>query len=204
MTVVCNASLFRTVSRFVSTDPRRCYIGGVFICAHPSQGVYLVATDGAAMLIAHDPNGSVSGQPPIVKLPAHMLKACGPDRNGVEKQLIVSDDGSAVLMLLETAEMTVPGVLVDGTYPAWERIAKPEIQDFAPEQFSFSEVKRFGDAGKELGSKSFWIFGAKQNAAVIRFHGRNDVYGVLGPMRQKENAPLDLTIPAFFQGVRYD
>jgi len=204
MTTICNASLFRTAARFVSTDPSRYYIGGVFVCPHPETGVYVVATDGAAMLIAHDPKGVVSGKPPIIKLPAHMLKACGPDRNGVEKQLIISDDGTAVLMLQETPEMTVPGVLVDGTYPAWERVAKPTVGEFAPEEFSFAEVKRFGDAAKELGVKSFWAFGEKQNAAVIRFQGRNDVYGVLSPFRHKDNAPLDLTIPSFFQGVKYD
>lgn len=50
--------LFKIAARFVSRDPHRENISGVFLQPHPKRGCVLVATDAHRILILHDEHGS--------------------------------------------------------------------------------------------------------------------------------------------------
>lgn len=54
------ADLFRASMRCMSTEETRYYLNGVAVQPHPSEGVFLVATDDHRMSVMHDPQGYAS------------------------------------------------------------------------------------------------------------------------------------------------
>lgn len=53
----CNGFLFAAVALFQADDDPRDFLQGVMVEPHPFGGVYIVATDGAQICVAHDPRG---------------------------------------------------------------------------------------------------------------------------------------------------
>lgn len=210
MSVMVNANYFRVAARFVSTEKTRKYLQGVSVCPHPDVGVYITATDGRRQIIIYDVTGTTDRKPqdlPIIKLPDHMLKLCASKRGEHDRKLVVEKDGTASILNGDALlEATVPNVLVDGTYPAWERAAAVSIESIGTEAFDTAYLNDFGKAGADLvGVKKLgvYVFGEAGSSHVVRFIGVDFAYGVIMPRTLRKTA-LDLSIPKFFQGVRYE
>ena len=87
--VKVDARAFAAVSLFMSTEEIRYYLNGVFVCPAPEghTGVLLVATDGHAMGVAHDPDGETNGDW-ICSVPDVLRAALIP-----EKKFAIDEDG---------------------------------------------------------------------------------------------------------------
>src|SRR5690554_1106144 len=87
-----DASLFRVAAMFQSTEETRYYLNGVHIEQHQDEGVFLVATDGHRLLVAHDVSGKIDGGTAIVHLGKDQLKACKEGRGETVPRRIVATD----------------------------------------------------------------------------------------------------------------
>ncbi len=204
MSAKVNANLFRIVAGFVSSEETRYYLQGVLIQRHPVKGVFLVATDGHRMMVAHDETGLTTLDDVIVKLDKNTLTACKSARNETaDRALVVEGDGTVRVQTGD--ENAIPVVtaykaIVDGTYPDWQRVARPNIDTPSPAAFNGQYLADFGKAAKELsGSKSghLHITGVSDGPALLRFGGVDNAYGVLMPLRHKGETGL----PAFMSAT---
>lgn len=192
MTALVNADLFRIVANFISTEETRYYLRGVFIQRHQLKGVYLVATDGHRMMIAHDETGTTD-QDIIVSLDKTALAACKPVKHEQTERLLQIDDNGRAQVLSGTDE-PLPvainhGVIVDGTFPDWRRVACPLLDDVSPATFNGMYLADFGKAAKELAragvrdKHGLRVIGNADGPNVIRFLNVEHAYGVLMPIR---------------------
>ena len=137
MPATVNADLFRIAFNFASTEATRYYLNGVLIQKHQAEGVYLVATDGHRMMVIHDATGSTTLDNVIVKLDKAALAACKPNRKDqAERLLRVEGDGVAHVLEAYGDEMRPTamchGAIIDGTFPDWTRVARPNLDEKAP------------------------------------------------------------------------
>ena len=210
MSFSVNANLFRAVAMFQSTEKTRYYLAGVQIEPHPCGGVFLVATDGHRMLVAHDETGTIdAGQSGlIVSLDAAALKACRMDRReSTPRRVIGAEIGAPAWVATcdhygaaENVHM-VKGWHVDGTFPDWRRVLPRFDDDSTPvlaAAYDLALLSSFADAGRILsGSKNPPATAIRHNPAggpaLLRFFGVEHAFGVLMPMRDDSPA----VIPAF-------
>jgi hypothetical protein len=143
-TFICDADLYGRVAVAVSTDPLRCYLGGVYVEPHHETGVIMTATDGSRLISIHDPDATLSGPAVIVRVDKAILKACiTGKRDQTPRRLVariangrgtasvmVSDAANAALLAALTSDVpeiervaTQCGQLaIDGTFPDWRRV----------------------------------------------------------------------------------
>lgn len=210
MTALVNADLFRIVANFISTEETRYYLRGVFIQRHQLNGVYLVATDGHRMMIAHDATGTTESDI-IVSLDKVALNACKPVKHEPGERLLQVDDNGRAQVLTGTDDRLPVaihhGAIIDGTFPDWRRVACPSLENVAPTTFNGLFLADFGKAAKELarnsGSDKHGIraIGETDGPNVIRFLGIEHAYGVLMPMRDPN--PTN-TLPWFVNAAPAD
>lgn len=204
-----NPALFWAVAQFASTEEVRYYLNGVAVQAHPEKGVLLIATDGHRMVTAHDPEG-YTPQDIIVSVHTGYNTAMQA-KNGLVKAAKlkppVGDSARAIMTVdieADSVSITVAGetvfaackVLVDGTFPDWQRIRPRGPFDGACTGFSAKYLGEFHKvAGLDIGSleKGFVGNGSKRgifintmdagSPAEILFGDSLPFYGVLMPMR---------------------
>jgi hypothetical protein len=211
MTALVNADLFRIVANFISTEQTRYYLNGVFIHPHQLKGVYLVATDGQRMMIAHDENGSmgsIDNAGIIVRLDKVSLNACKPAKHEPDERLLQIDgDGRAQVLSGTDDRLPVAihhGAIVDGTFPDWRRVACPSLEETAPTTFNGMFLADFGKAAKELArgdTHGIRVIGETNGPNVIRFLGVEHAYGVLMPIRDPHGTN---TLPWFVNAAPAD
>lgn len=184
-----NASLFRLVALFQGTDETRYYLQDVYIEKHPKVGVFLVATDGHRMLVAHDEKGSVD-EPVIVQIGKDQLKACKAGRNEAKpRRLASSAGGKEVFVTTHDGEKVAVASKweIEATFPDWRRAMKGANSLGGHDAFNASLVKSFAEVGKELvGNELVSIeTGYDGGPALIRFANVDHVVGLLMPARWK-------------------
>lgn len=186
-----SAEAFARAALCVSTDKTRYYLSGVQIEPCKSgPGALMIATDGSAMVVIHDPLGFVEPDTSaIIALPPSLMKMC----KGAERLEINGDQATV-------AGLTAHGVTVkDGTYPEWRRVMPQTRAPGAAEGVGFDPVV-YGRLAKSLvapyASKisPVSLFGESANSPHWMLGSDLNAIGVIMPCRQDRT--LD-AIPAF-------
>ena len=182
---------------FAQADDVRRYLSGVRVEPHPKEGVVMVATDGRALAMAHDPEGSVSQ--PVTIRPTELSKLpryYGEARIGLRKV-----DGGLVGSVTTRGE-TLGRHLFDDLgdfYPDWRKVvpwSSATAPAGTPGVFDFALLSRF----------TFPAPGRKKTEPVpltIRGGGRGEpalvtrcdmpwFLGVVMPMRSEAEVPTSL------------
>lgn len=193
-----NARLFRAAYNCVSTEQTRYYLNGVFIEKHPTEGVLLVATDGHRLIVVHDASGSIEGASQIVKLDKTALGICKAGRGEAgDRRLVIDGTNATIENFAGQPVGAAYGVIIDGTFPDWSRVAKPSFDETAPAFYKPKYLKAFGDAADELAERkgvAISLAGSSDGPALVRFSGVSIAYGVIMPVRGDSDA---LEIPTF-------
>lgn len=191
-----NARLFRAAFNCVSSDKTRYYLHGVQIEAHPVAGVLLVATDGHRLVVIHDVSGSIEGPSRIVKLDKTMLAACKAARNETHDRRLQIVGGQASVLVSDSPVASSYDAIIDGEFPQWRRIAKPNLAEIGAGFYNPAYIKSFGDIADELLERKgapVSIAGNSLEPALVRFDNVDYAYGVLMPVRGNVNV---LEIPS--------
>lgn len=139
--IVVKADTFMRLSIFASREWSRYYLQGVCIHQHPSGvGALLAATDGHRLGVWYDEKAIATAKRVILttKNKAFMF-ACGikpEDRKptlGIQRHIVVDDETGVASLVdapadnpgdagLHKMAATFPGMLIDGTFPEYERV----------------------------------------------------------------------------------
>ncbi|WP_159953196.1 hypothetical protein [Rhizobium sp. 18065] len=204
MTATVNADLFRIVAGFVSTEETRYYLKGVFIHAHPVAGVYMVATDGHRLMIAHDETGTTTLDGVIVALDKATLAAtkCAARGENHPRSLEIHGHGEVRVLAGDPDERRPVAIqhraIVDGTFPDYRRVI-PTPADAGAPWFNPAYLQDFAKAAQEIGKlrgqkdAAFRVTGASDMPALVQFLNASHIFGVLMPIR----GPQDVTLPSW-------
>ncbi|MCH4543171.1 DNA polymerase III subunit beta family protein [Ochrobactrum sp. A-1] len=182
-----NARLFRAAYNCVSTEETRYYLNGVQIERHPVKGVFLVATDGRRMVVIHDESGSIEGDSRIVRLDKVALTACKAGKGEAKDRILVVSGANATVTSYDDLPVHAAyGVVIDGTFPDWRRIARPNLSSVGAAAYNPKHLADFGKVADELSegkNTAISIAGGPPDPALIRFNNIDHAYGVLMPIR---------------------
>lgn len=199
-TASVDATLFRLVSTVVGRSETRFYLRYVCIDPHPTQGVYLVATDGHRMLVAHDPEGECSER--VLCRPTKGLRrACDAHRFETRRVSIDSEADTATVTRQQVDTGTVKPVatfngVVDAAdvalFPKWQGVV-PVIDPDDPAvsaAYNCGYVVDFAAIGQQMlderristrGAGYLAITPRGGGPALIRWSGFDDIFGILMP-----------------------
>ena len=216
-TCAVDAAAFAKTALAQSKEATRYYICGVYVEPAPEgqKGVYMVATDGHAMVIRYDPTGVCTGSG-IVSLEPAMLKAAAKTQRhqSVNNRLIVrgpqaciawgvsNDDAPALDFGAGNVNaVQMRDTLIDGNFPDWRRIVPTQTNIDAPVGAMDAIIlERMAAAlradGARTEHKGFLRLTATDaiNSPVIA-HGTDDMaFGIVMPVRSE----LPTSIPAWY------
>ena len=165
-----NADMFARAYKAASTESTRYYLGGVRLERHPSGvGVLMIATDGHLLACFYDRDGTIEGDA-IVKVPAHILKACAKPLKSGKPRTLMFEDGAAEIYGGADI-LTAKGCLIDGSFPDWRRvIPKPSAMDKCAGVFDQTVLTRLGAI----------LSTGKMQALIIRGESAGDPHLVTG------------------------
>jgi hypothetical protein len=186
------AEYARLIQPFISKEETRYYLNGFHVEPRKRGGVYIVATDGHRMGVFWDEHG-ICQKTAIIQLPKSVLDACKPRKDGIANFLFIDGDGSEATATVACedralATITVPGVLIDGSFPAWERVLPvhdPKVSGAAT-MFNSQYYSDFGSAAGRKGAGVWTWARDEKSPALVRVGTRRDFFGVLMPMRSDE------------------
>lgn len=202
MTATVNADLFRLVAGFVSSEETRYYLKGVFIHAHPVKGVYMVATDGHRLMIAHDENATTTLDPVIVALDKATLNATKCAARGEPNARLLEIHGHGEVRVLagapdERAPVAIQHrAIVDGTFPDYRRVIPAPAEDAGTPWFNPAYVQDFAKAAQEISKlrgvkdAAFRLTGTNNCPCLVQFLNASHIFGVLMPIRGHEDVNL--------------
>lgn len=205
MTATVNADLFRIVAGFISSEEKRYYLKGVFIHKHPVSGVYMVATDGHRMMVAHDEDGTTTLDPVIVALDKPTLNATKCAARGEHNPRVLEIHGHGEVRVLagapdERAPVAIQHkAIVDGTFPDYRRVIPAPAEAAGTPWFNPVYVQDFAKAAQELGKlrgvkdAAFRVTGSNNSPCLVQFLNSSHIFGVLMPIR----GPEDVTLPGW-------
>jgi len=184
--VAIDAGVFRGVAVCASGEETRYYLRGVALQVSEGQG-RIVATDGHRMMI-HCFESHYSGQVDII-IPIEAIKRAftGWKRTW---QFIQIEGRDRYWKIGDVAFKPI-----DGTFPQWNRVF-PKMDDGSAGRlahFNHSYVGDLAKIGKLVGTDAV-INHFGDNPAVITFGERDDVFGVLMPLREEARSTADLRI----------
>lgn len=206
---IISATYAAKIQAFISTEETRYYLNGFLIEPHTVAGAYIVATDGHRMGIFHDADATVA-QKDIIRLPKDFIKACKA-RSAYplfvyvdhEKQAAylapALEEGASLpddLSTLQACDAVALKVLVDGTFPDWERVCPAAPTDDQTRVTSFS-AKHLGEfaAVADQRNAPITVYAKEPMAPAWVFVSRHPEFlGVLMPIRG-----ADAKLPAWFQ-----
>jgi len=216
-TCAVDAAAFAKTALAQSKDAMRYYICGVYVEPAPEgqTGVYMVATDGHAMVVRYDPTGVCMGSG-IVSLDAAMLKAAAKTQRhqSVNNRLIVRGSQACIAWGVSNDDaptldfgagnvnaVQMRNALVDGNFPDWRRILPKATDPSAPvaamdaiilERLS-AALRADGVQTEHKGFLRITSTGAS-NIPVIA-HGTDDMaFGIVMPVRSE----LPTSIPVWY------
>jgi hypothetical protein len=188
-----NADLFRAAAACISTQESRYYLCGVHIEPHPTEGVFLVATDGHLMAVFHDPTGYAE-KPGILTCDtkAKALKTTKADY--ASRIVLVLSDTLEGHITAGNPDQVVDRLqfqLVDGSFPDWRRIVptgdlKPKE---GPRSFDLKLLKIIADSAKLAGATDIRATFHQKDVtgpAILRFAGLENGMHILMPVRAME------------------
>lgn len=157
-------------SKFQSADETRYYLHGVYFEPSAQGGVIVVATDGQAMIVLHDPDGFAS-RPAIIKFQPNFVSNLKREIRARKKQneapqvevdsvegttwlhtlkIAPSPDNPADLIIRHVAE-------IDGSFPNWRKIVPP-AREGDPDELAIIAprlVRRIADAASLISVPEF-------------------------------------------------
>tara|TARA_B100001939_G_scaffold342295_1_gene353223 strand:- start:1637 stop:2317 length:681 start_codon:yes stop_codon:yes gene_type:complete len=170
MYAVLNSKYIAASQHFTEKDSSRPYTEGIYIEPHPSGGVYIVATNGAALSVFYDAEGSAD-KDVLVSLNKNFLAEIRKQEEAVV--VLEGEPGNSAATLvrkikagglndyLDVAERgakhpnwitAIGDVFMDWSFPAWRRVI-PRPAEKQPQSFSVQKkvfdmfFKAFGELG---------------------------------------------------------
>ena len=210
MTTIIKSAYIPQAVLFMSREETRFYLCGLHICANPTGGARIVATDGHLLGIFRDAGG-ISDAPNIWPISKTLLAACKPQKADYgTRRWVVLGEGRAVVVLADTAQVAgevaaanLPISVVhqefiapiDGTFPDYTRIVPivhsvPE-KGWAADHFDPAILERTmspaywtedGDRRKEPLAAAVYS-AAVGHPAIVKVSDRPDFVGVIMPRR---------------------
>lgn len=203
--ILVSAVHLASVLPFVSDNPQRYYLNGVFIEPVAEGGVVLVATNGTVLASAYDPDGRADAPwiCPVPKLALSALRKvtlttdaklaaaryvafCGRDMHVLNATFDIDADPTQIGATHKASVFAPP---IDGTYPEWRRILPSDLKSrtaapavgFNPDFLDVfrAPVKAF--MGKVSTAVSFQS-GAQNEPVVVRIDNVADWLGLIMPM----------------------
>jgi hypothetical protein len=204
----------------MSKEETRFYLCGLHICANPTGGARIVATDGHLLGIFHDAGGIVDA-PNIWPISKTLLAACKPQKtdHGMRRWVVLGE-GRAVVALANTAQVAgevaaanLPSNVVhqefimpiDGTFPDYTRVVPvPSVPEtgWVADHFNPAILERAmspaywtedGERRKEPLAAALYS-AAVEHPAIVKISERPDYLGVIMPTR----AVSDHTLPSWW------
>ena len=205
--IIFNREKYLRLSKF-SADKNniRFYLHSVYFEPHPEKGAIGVATDGHAILIAHDEHGKVESpqiRPALTNAEINILKS------GKCPDACVQFGASSVRAIRaledEDVELGITGWIPDGgptdvKYPDWRKVLPETFGEAATSHTIDSQLlKRFWDAGFKKGAPLTFFPGKEIfDAVCIRFESP-DYFAVVMPMRHSH--PINNVIPGWLEAA---
>lgn len=131
------------LAEFAATTDVRYYLNGFYVePAHKRVGgVYLVATNGHAVVVIHDPKGS-AGAPGIYQIPKLLVGKCSPSSKKVHKAVgaekMLHLDGRMATLTMDgfpEDDIAVGCKLIEGKYPDVRRVMNQDFSSMQPISF---------------------------------------------------------------------
>ena len=208
MTTIIKAPYIPQAAQFMSKDETRFYLCGLHICANPTGGVRIIATDGHLLGIFRDAGG-IADAPGIWPVSETLLAECKQKKTDYGmRRWVVLGEGRAVVALADTAQVAgeaaaanLPSSVVhqefiapiDGTFPDYTRIVPvvrrvPET-GWVADHFNPAALERAvspaywtedGDRRKKPLSVAVYSYSIGR-LAVIKVSERKDYFCVIMP-----------------------
>lgn len=192
---------FREVAKFAAKADIRYYLNGVHVEPCKDGGVFLVATDGCCLLAMHEPTGELTGTDdgaifPVTDEIIAAIKLTKAERKeGVPIDTsVVCHDGILRVMKNAIQAYLYPGeCVVPGKFPDWRRLM-PDAESLQPGRVHAVNPELIGRF-KHLKRTSFsdgirvYSSGSQYGAMFVQMVGRDDVIGVVMPIR--DDATVD-------------
>lgn len=184
--------MLRMVSKFVSKEQTRYYLGGVQFEPHPDGGIIMIATDGRRLAAMHDAKGFIKGAASaIIPVDGHLNIALGRpkavefhQRGHVSYVVQVGNIDDSIEEIGACHLYTAYNKPVDGTFPDWRRVVPKETTLGSIKSICFNQryvqdfVKILGKGG--CGVEAF--FTDENSPTLFRCSKYPEFLGVLMPM----------------------
>lgn len=211
-----DAKKFAATWNFVSAEPTRYYLNGVYIEPHVNGGVLMVATDGHTLAAIYDREGEANGQY-ICPVPPRMVRAA---RSGRRKLPLDTPQhlhfvGHAAYLTGQhgtddfNPEAIGPAHIdiayapaIDATFPDWRRVIPKFLNDVWKSKeggylFTLNGelISRVSDSVRLLSRTkvaplSFYLGEHEsQGPIMVRSGDAPDFFGLIMPMRGEPSAP---------------
>lgn len=197
------AEIFAKLATIASTEETRYYLCGVYLHRRAgTPGLVAVATDGHRMGAWHDETGEApEGAGIIVATDKALIAACKAKVRVATRYLIIDREANRADVVERFGDpaddrlvQSFSGVLVDGTFPDWERIIPRGPCVPATTSANAAYVGAFGvfGSGKEGCQVTIAGSGKSPSESPLRVRVSNNpaFIGVLMPMRHP-----DVTLP---------
>jgi hypothetical protein len=190
-TLSVDAKLFFAIAQFRARNDVRYYLNGVHIAPCASGGVLITATNGNALAVIRDPDGSVSA-PIIVPVSDEMERAFKKLKSG---GFVTTEGGWIALtnVLKHTVHIQPNDAEVDGKFPEWRRVFPEESREGALIAWIDPAYLAMFNAAAQLLStgKAFMRFygGKADDSAIVRIADRPDFVGIVMPGRVTNGQP---------------
>lgn len=196
------------VEPFISVEPTRYYLNGVYVEPCPKGGAICVATDGHKLGAQRDPEGIVN-VPQIVTLPAVFklpsktagkaprspwvvcMAAGGRGHLSLVGALMRADEDTAeaAIARVDECDLRYGRAVIDGTFPDWRRVVPAASEADITRSFNGDFLKSFG--------RYFTMTGSDQTAPHLVKTTDSNFVGVVMPMRMIDGPRPDwFALPA--------
>jgi len=208
MTLIINAQIVKSVAVAISTEETRYYLNGIYFEPGPAgAGVRAVATDGHRMMVAFDPEGTLTGEPFILPISKALLGKLRVRKNrkwfiyangvasvveipNAPKDFSLQDEMEKGVKVSDFAIAMAPTRPIDGTYPDWRRVlpnmekAKPACGGYAPNVLApvLSALEEYVQS-VDKGSGAILRAEDDGSPTLAVMPGYPEIFGVVMPMR---------------------
>lgn len=159
-----------------SKEVTRYYLNGVYVHT-VGKWVHFVATDCHRLVVHHVPNVDEVEWSFII--PRQMLDGIKFSKHTGDIADLSFSDG---LIKISRGNEIIQNSPIDGTFPDYDRVTPSEDAEIEPSVFNWKYCADFDVMAKAFDSRAIIsMFG--ENPAIVRFVDRDDIYGVLMPMR---------------------
>lgn len=197
-TTVVSARLFAAVATFRAIQDIRYYLNGVHIAPCEAGGVFVVATNGHQMAVAHDPDGRTD-EAVILHCSPAMEKAARERMHSLDAAVVVVHEGRVRLLGPEELFVQAGEPLVPGKFPDFFKVLEGGVgplTDGLTGAFSANLTKKLSKIAELLAPKFSTLhhWTTKDGYLLTRFTNEPKLSVVTMPVRDER--PKDGALPA--------